>query len=164
MNAVVHNVINIVNVKYSDDSLEVYVVSSVLIWRPCGFVGLSKMLFCLFLIKSLQMWSERVTEIWEPAWLCVMIILLMGLPLSPSLPRPVWAAEEQRKGLEFIIRDFPLEGAQRPKNMPISHYSHRRRIIFAHLHHRRRDLTCLEWALPCVSIPFQHRKLIQKCL
>lgn len=55
MNAVVHNVINIVNVKYSDDSLEVYVVSSVLIWRPCGFVGSSKMLFCLFLIKSLQM-------------------------------------------------------------------------------------------------------------
>lgn len=55
MNAVVHNVNNIVNVKYSDDSLEVYVVSSVLIWSLCGFVGLSKMLFCLFLIKSLQM-------------------------------------------------------------------------------------------------------------
>lgn len=54
---------------------------------------------------------------------------LAALSLPPSLFRPVWAAEEQRKGLEFIIRDFPLEGAQRPKNMPISHYSHRRRIL-----------------------------------
>lgn len=64
----------------------------------------------------------------------------MLIPLMVFLLLLVWAAEEQRKGLEFIIRDFPLEGAQRPKNTPISHYSQRCRIIFAHLHHTREGL------------------------
>lgn len=62
--------------------------------------------------------------------------------LMSSLILPVWATEEQSKGLEFIIRDFPLEGAQRPEHVASSHYSQHCHIILAHLHPRHRDLIC----------------------
>lgn len=54
--------------------------------------------------------------------LSVLLLLLVSLCL--------W----QSKGLEFIIRDFPLEGAERPEHVASSHYSQRCHIIFAHLH------------------------------
>lgn len=78
---------------------------------------------------------------------------LLQLSLSPCL-LSVGEAEEQSKGLEFIMRDFPLDGAQQPENVASSHNSQRCHIIFVHLHPRHRDLACLERVCLSYLFPF----------
>lgn len=47
----------------------------------------------------------------QPVYMVIMTMMVTGSS-SLSFFLSVWAAEEQSKGLEFIIRDFPLEGTQ----------------------------------------------------
>lgn len=53
----------------------------------------------------------------QHVYMVIMTMMVTGSSSSLTRFLSAWAADEQSKGLEFIIRDFPLEGAQRPEHV-----------------------------------------------